>query len=67
VVSLTHGVTAPARLVSRAWAAVWSRAPGLTGGCRPVTVLPLLDGWRVEHRSLVTAWALTSEVVIAST
>jgi hypothetical protein len=40
---------------------------GLTGGCRPVTVLPVLDGWRVGHRSLVTAWALASEVVIAST
>lgn len=67
IISLTHGATAPARLVSRAWTAVWSLAPALTGGCRPVTVLPLLDGWRVEHRALVTAWALTSEVVIAST
>ncbi|HUY47230.1 MAG TPA: class I SAM-dependent methyltransferase [Streptosporangiaceae bacterium] len=67
VASLTHGAPSPARLVSQAWMAVWSRAPGLTGGCRPVTVLPLLDGWHIEHRSLVTAWALTSEVVIAST
>jgi hypothetical protein len=30
-------------------------------------VLPLLDGWHIEHHGLVTAWALTSEVVIAST
>lgn len=66
VVSLTHGTSAPARLVSAAWAAVWSRAPGLTGGCRPITVLPLLDGWHIEHRALVSAWALTSEVVVAS-
>ena len=66
VVSLTHGATARGRLVSRAWTAAWSRAPVLTGGCRPVSVLPLLDGWHIEHRALVTAWALTSEVVIAS-
>jgi hypothetical protein len=66
IVSLTHGTTTPARLVSRAWTAVWSRAPGLTGGCRPITVLPLLDGWHTEHRALVGAWTLTSEVVVAS-
>ena len=66
VVSLTHGATAPARLVSRVWTAAWSRAPVLTGGCRPVSVLPLLDGWQIEHHALVTAWALTSEVVVAS-
>jgi SAM-dependent methyltransferase len=66
VVSLTHGATAPARLAARAWTAVWSRAPVLTGGCRPVSVLPLADGWQIEHRALVTSWALTSEVVVAS-
>lgn len=66
VVSLTHGTTTPARLVSWAWTAAWSRAPGLTGGCRPITVLPLLDGWCIEHRALVSAWTLTSEVVVAS-
>lgn len=64
-VSLTHGATAPARLVSRAWTATWSRAPVLTGGCRPVSVLPLLDGWHIEHHALASAWALTSEVVVA--
>ena len=65
-VSLAPGATAPARLVSRAWTAAWSRAPGLTGGCRPVTLAPLLDGWQIQHRALVTAFALTSEVVTAS-
>ena len=66
VVSLTPGATTPARLVSRAWTAVWSRAPSLTGGCLPITVLPLLDGWHIEHRALISAWAPTSEVVVAS-
>jgi SAM-dependent methyltransferase len=64
--SLTPGATPATRLVSAAWAAAWTRAPWLTGGCRPVTVTSLLDGWHIEHRALVSAWALTSEVVIAS-
>jgi ubiquinone/menaquinone biosynthesis C-methylase UbiE len=64
--SLTPGMTPATRLVSAAWMAAWSRAPWLTGGCRPVTVAPLLDGWHIEHRAQVSAWALTSEIVIAS-
>ncbi len=59
IVSLTPGATAPSRLASRAWTSVWSRAPGLLGGCRPVSILPLPDGWQVQHRNL------TSEVVVA--
>lgn len=65
IVSLTSGATAPSRLTSRTWTAVWSRAPGLLGGCRPVSILPLPDGWHVQHHALVTAWALTSEIVVA--
>jgi hypothetical protein len=33
---------------------------------RPITVLPLLDGWHIEHHARIGAWALTSEIVIAS-
>ncbi|MGE5285891.1 MAG: class I SAM-dependent methyltransferase [Micromonosporaceae bacterium] len=65
IVSLASGTTTPTWLVSRAWTALWSRAPALTGGCRPITVLPLLDGWHIEHHTQVSAWALTSEIVIA--
>lgn len=67
VVSLAHGAGTPARLVSGAWTALWTRAPALTGGCRPISLTPLLDGWRIEHRAQITAWALTSEVVVAGT
>lgn len=65
---LAPGETAPARVVDRAWMAVWRRAPGVLGGCRPVSVAPLLAdcGWRVEHRETVTAWARTSEVLVAT-
>lgn len=65
--SLTPGATPAARLVDRAWMALWHRAPGALGGCRHVSMIPPLAerGWRVEHRETLTAWARTSEVVVA--
>ena len=65
-VSLAPGQAPAARLVSQAWTGIWSRAPGLVGGCRPIRLEPLLDGWHITHRALVTAWALASEVIIAT-
>lgn len=65
-VSLTEGATRTTRLVSSAWTAIWSRIPVAAGGCRPIDPCQLLLGWRIEHRALLSAWGLTSEVVIAS-
>ncbi len=65
-VSLAHGQTPPATLISRTWTRLWTRAPGLVGGCRPTRLEPLLDGWHITHRSLLTTWALTSEIIIAT-
>ena len=65
-VSLAPGQAPAARLVSQTWTGIWSRAPGLVGGCRPIRLEPLLDGWHITHRALVTAWALTSEVIVAA-
>jgi SAM-dependent methyltransferase len=65
-VSLAPGQTPAARLISRTWTRLWTRAPGLVGGCRPTRLEPLLDGWHITHLGLVTAWALTSEVIVAT-
>ena len=65
-VSLAPGQTPLARLISRTWTRLWTRAPGLVGGCRPTRLEPLLDSWHITHRSLVTTWALTSEVIVAT-
>lgn len=64
---LTPGTTAAARVIDRAWTAIWRRAPALLGGCRPIAMAPLLAerGWRVEHCDVVTAWARSSEVLLA--
>ncbi len=65
--SLTPGRTAIARGLTRAWRAVWSLDPALMGGCRPVTLVPLLtpELWTVRARLIVTDLVLASEVIVA--
>ena len=66
VVSLTEGATPASRVSCRGWQWVWSRAPQLVGGCRPVDLLPLLsNGWELLHHRVVTSWAISSEIVVA--
>jgi ubiquinone/menaquinone biosynthesis C-methylase UbiE len=66
VVALAPGGTGPARAVCSAWEALWRQSPSLVGGCRPIDFAGLLDAnWHVDHMRTVTAWAVTSQVVIA--
>jgi SAM-dependent methyltransferase len=68
LVSLTDGADGLARRASDAWEAVWRRWPGLVGGCRPVHLADRLraDEWRVRHDEVVTAFGLSSEVLVAA-
>jgi SAM-dependent methyltransferase len=66
LVSLTHGTTASSRLVCSLWNRAWRAAPALLGGCRPIDLLPLLDGWEVAHVATITAWAVPSQIVVAT-
>ena len=65
--SLTPGRTAPARLVTALWQAVWRWNPALLGGCRPLTLRGLLDPdeWDLRSDFTVTDWFLSSEVLVA--
>jgi ubiquinone/menaquinone biosynthesis C-methylase UbiE len=67
LVSITPGPGPLSRLVSEAWTRIWRRRPMLVGGCRPIQLQGLLDerDWTVVHREVVTAWAISSEVVVA--
>lgn len=67
LVSLTHGERRSTRVVSRAWQIIWSYWPAVVGGCRPIELIPRLStgGWAIDHRSVVSAWGLTSEVLVA--
>ena len=68
LVSLTHGHGVPTKLVSAAWAMVHRLSPTLVGGCRPIELRDFLreERWRVRHHGVVSAWGLTSEVLVAS-
>jgi SAM-dependent methyltransferase len=65
--SLTHGVTPGGRLVARGWGALARRWPALLGGCRPIELADLLplNGWRIEHREVLTRWGVPSEMLVA--
>lgn len=66
LVSLTHATTAPARLVERLWSTVYHAHPSWVGGCRPVSLRESLGSdWLVTHGSVVTSFAITSEVIVA--
>jgi len=66
--SLAPGRTAPARLVTSAWQAVWRLNPALLGGCRPLTLRRLLrpEDWEVRIDLAVTDWFLSSDVLVAA-
>jgi SAM-dependent methyltransferase len=66
LVSLTHGTSTTSRAVCGLWNLVWERAPKSVGGCRPVDLLPMRDRWRIEYSTTSVAWAVPSQVVVAS-
>ena len=66
LVSLTRGESLIGRTVSSLWSAVHRRRPQWVGGCRPLEQARFIgDGWHIEHRSVVRAWGIPSEVLVA--
>lgn len=68
LVSLTRGITAWCRFVTRVWEFAYRKRPQLVGGCRPVELREYLDPqlWRTEYRNTVCSFGITSEIVVAS-
>jgi len=67
VAGLTHGGRGLPGVVSWLWERVHRLRPALVGGCRPIALEAFLSGrgWKVMHRSVVSPYAIASEVVVA--
>lgn len=65
---ITPGVTAASRFVMGIWQGLFTRHPAWVGGCRPICAGDYLpaEAWRTCYRTVVTAWGVSSEVVIAT-
>jgi len=68
LVSLTHGSTPLARLVTRTWTRIHTLEPRLVGGCRPVELCDCLPDtrWHIDYAQVITRFGIPSEVVVAS-
>lgn len=68
VAGITHGTGVLSIPIMGLWRAVAGLAPRLVGGCRPQRAERLLleDRWRIDHHSIVTAWGVASEVLVAA-
>ncbi|MDH4169944.1 MAG: class I SAM-dependent methyltransferase [Acidimicrobiia bacterium] len=66
LVSLTHPTTRPSRALCAAWNQAWRLSPATVGGCRPIDLIDLLDGWHIEHTDTTVAWAVPSQIVTAT-
>lgn len=68
LVSITQGKNFVSRVVMDTWQWIFSQKPSLVGGCRPTQLTELLPAtkWQVRFRTVVVAWGIASEVVIAA-
>jgi len=67
VASLTRGRIGLSRVVTWAWQQLHRLRTELAGGCRHIELVQLLSqgGWKLRRRSVVSRYAISSEVVVA--
>ncbi len=68
LVSLTHGSTPLANLVTSTWTRIHALEPRLVGGCRPVELRDCLPhtGFHIDYARIITRFGVPSEVIVAS-
>lgn len=69
LVSLTNGIVPIPRLVTMLWMTIFRLSPAWVGGCRPIRLERFIrpNNWEVEHRNIVNAFGIPSEVVVCRT
>jgi ubiquinone/menaquinone biosynthesis C-methylase UbiE len=65
---ITEGTTFMSHLVMDSWGWIFSQKPSLVGGCRPTELTELLptSQWQILYRTVVVAWGIASEVIVAA-
>lgn len=55
------------RVINAIWTWLYRRSPLMTGGCRPVPVIGMLDanGWKIDLREIITQGGFRSEMIVA--
>jgi len=68
LVSITQGNIFLSRIVMDIWQWIFSRNPSIVGGCRPIQLTELLPAaqWQIRYQTVVVAWGIASEVLIAA-
>ncbi len=68
LVSITQGNIFLSRIVMDIWQWIFSRKPSIVGGCRPIQLTELLPAaqWQIRYQTVVVAWGIASEVLIAA-
>jgi len=68
LVSITPGTTPISRFVMDTWQWIFSQKPSIVGGCRPMKLTELLSDtlWQIRFQTVVVAWGIASEVLIAA-
>lgn len=67
--SLSQGRSLTAQAISNVWMGLWRLAPRMVGGCRPIELRELLEpgpGWEIRDDTVVEAWGVPSQVLIAA-
>jgi ubiquinone/menaquinone biosynthesis C-methylase UbiE len=64
---ITSGCTPFSRIVMGSWNIIHKIQPALLGGCRPVDLMNLIGrhSWQIAHDSKISAFGISSEVVVA--
>jgi ubiquinone/menaquinone biosynthesis C-methylase UbiE len=68
LVSIAPGTTPISRFVMGTWQWAFSQKPSIVGGCRPMQLTEFLPTtqWQIQFQTVVVAWGIASQVVIAS-
>jgi len=66
--SITQGMNFISHFVMDTWQWIFSKKPSLVGGCRPMELTKLLplDQWQIRYQTVVVAWGIASEVIVAA-